>query len=381
MKNLLILGSTGSIGINALNVIRNFPDKFRVTALTVNTRIDLLEPQIKEFNPPFVVVKNRELAAELERKIGSSTKVLAGEEGLVYAASQLDYDILVGAMVGFAGLIPTIEAIKRGKRIALANKETLVVAGELVKDLSEKHNAEIIPVDSEHSAIFQCLTGENREEVEKLILTASGGPFREMDKEHFDSVTVEDALNHPNWKMGNKITIDSATMMNKGLEVIEAHWLFDLPKEKIDVVIHPQSIVHSMVQFVDGSIKAQMGLPDMKLPIQYALTYPERLKNDFTRTSLPDISSLTFSEPDHSRFECLNLAYRTLESGGTAPCILNAANEVAVDKFLKKEIKFPDIPALICNALDHFDNHKHPELETIIEQDRQTREFTASLTL
>jgi 1-deoxy-D-xylulose-5-phosphate reductoisomerase len=379
MKNLLILGSTGSIGINALNVIRKFPDRFRITALTVNTRIDLLEPQIKEFKPPYVVVKNRELAEELQKRIGSQTKVLSGTEGFVYAASNLEYDILIGAVVGFAGLVPTIEAIKRGKRIALANKETLVVAGELVKSLAEKHKAEIIPVDSEHSAIFQCLTGESHNEVEKLILTASGGPFREMNKEEFHEVSVEDALNHPNWKMGNKITIDSATMMNKGLEVIEAHWLFNLPKDKIDVVIHPQSIVHSMVQFVDGSIKAQMGLPDMKLPIQYALTYPERLPNDFPRTNLPEISSLTFYEPDIDKFECLELAYKTLESGGTAPCILNAANEVAVEKFLRKEIKFSDIPALICNALDHFDNHKHPELETIVEQDKQTRDYVIKI--
>ena len=379
MKNIIILGSTGSIGINALNVIRNFPDKFRIAALTVNTRIDLLEPQIKEFNPPFVVVKDKELAAELERKIGSQTRILSGQEGLHFAASNLDYDILIGAMVGFAGLIPTVEAIIRGKRIALANKETLVAAGELVKNLAEKYKAEIIPVDSEHSAIFQCMTGEHPAEVEKLILTASGGPFRELNKNDFNEVTVEEALNHPNWKMGNKITIDSATMMNKGLEVIEAHWLFNLPEENIDVVIHPQSIIHSMVQFVDGSVKAQMGLPDMKLPIQYALTYPDRLPNDFPRTKLSEISSLTFYEPDMKKFECLKLAYASLETGGTAPCILNAANEVAVEKFLKKEIKFSDIPALICNALDHFDNHKHPELETIIAQDRQTREYVANL--
>jgi 1-deoxy-D-xylulose-5-phosphate reductoisomerase len=379
MKRLLILGSTGSIGINTLNVIRNFPDKFGVSALTANTRIDILEPQIKEFKPDFVVVKNKELADELKRRIGNTTKVLSGNEGLIKAASDTDYDILIGAVVGFAGLIPTLEAIKRGKRIALANKETLVVAGELVKKLAERYKSEIIPVDSEHSAIFQCMTGENPDEVEKLILTASGGPFREMNKGEFNEVTVEDALNHPNWKMGNKITIDSATMMNKGLEVIEAHWLFNLPKEKIDVVIHPQSIIHSMVQFVDGSVKAQMGLPDMKLPIQYALSYPERLPNELPRTSLPEISSLTFSEPDLNKFECLRLAYETLGSGGTAPCILNAANEIAVDKFLKKEIKFSDIPALICNALDHFDNHKNPDLETIIEQDSQTRKYVTSL--
>jgi 1-deoxy-D-xylulose-5-phosphate reductoisomerase len=379
MKKLLILGSTGSIGINALNVIRNFPEKFSVSALSVNTRIDLLEPQIKEFKPEFVVVKDKALAAELVKKVGKTTKVLAGNEGLIEAASVLDYDIFIGALVGFAGLVPTIEAIKRGKRIALANKETLVVAGEFVKNLAEKHKAEIIPVDSEHSAIFQCMAGESPDQVEKLILTASGGPFREMKKEEFNEVTVEDALNHPNWKMGNKITIDSSTMMNKGLEVIEAHWLFNLPKEKIEVVIHPQSIIHSMVQFVDGSIKAQMGLPDMKLPIQYALCYPERLPNKYPRTNWSEISSLTFSQPDLNKFVCLKLAYDTLQSGGTAPCTLNAANEIAVEKFLKKEIKFSDIPVLICSALDHFDNHIHPDLETIIEQDNETRRYVTSL--
>lgn len=379
MKKLLILGSTGSIGINTLNVIRNFPEKFSVSALTVNTRIDLLEPQIKEFTPEFVVVKDKALAAELAKRIGKTIKVLAGNEGLIEAASVLDYDIFIGALVGFAGLVPTIEAIKRGKRIALANKETLVVAGEFVKDLAGKYKAEIIPIDSEHSAIFQCMAGESPDQVEKLILTASGGPFREMKKEEFNEVTVKDALNHPNWKMGNKITIDSATMMNKGLEVIEAHWLFNLPKEKIDVVIHPQSIIHSMVQFVDGSIKAQMGLPDMKLPIQYALCYPERLPNKYPRTNWSEITSLTFSQPDLNKFVCLKLAYDSLQSGGTAPCTLNAANEIAVEKFLKKEIKFSDIPVLICSALDHFDNHIHPDLETIIEQDNKTRRYVTGL--
>src|SRR5574338_28683 len=247
MKNLLILGSTGSIGVNTLDVIRRFPDKFRVSALTVNTRIDLLEPQIREFRPPFVVVKDKKLASELEKRTGSETKVLSGNEALLYAASNLDYDILIGAMVGFAGRIPTIESIKRGKRIALANKETLVVAGELVTKLVLESGAEILPVDSEHSAIYQCLVGENLNEVEKLILTASGGPFLHKDKSFFENATVDEALNHPNWKMGNKISIDSATMMNKGLEVIEAHWLFGLPVDKINVVIHPQSIIHSMV--------------------------------------------------------------------------------------------------------------------------------------
>ncbi len=287
MKKVLILGSTGSIGINTLNVIRKFQHNFEITALTVNTKIDLLEPQIDEFKPKTVVVKDKKLADELRRRVGKKCEVLSGDEGLIKIAAEMDYDIFVGAMVGFSGLAPTLEAIKRGKRIALANKETLVVAGELVTSLCKKHNAELLPIDSEHSAIFQCLIGEKIEQVEKIILTASGGPFLNRDKESLSNVTVEEALNHPNWKMGNKITIDSASMMNKGLEVIEAQWLFGISKEKIDVVVHPQSIVHSMVQFVDGSIKAQLGLPDMKLPIQYALTFPDRLKNNFKRTNLP----------------------------------------------------------------------------------------------
>ena len=281
MKKILILGSSGSIGVNTLNVIRNFPDKFSVVGLTVNSRIDVLEKQIKEFSPEFVVVTDESKAKELQSNIGNLCKVLSGYDELLNAASQRDYDILLGSMVGFAGLAPTLEAIKRGKRIALANKETLVVAGELVTKLVLENSSEILPVDSEHSAIYQCLVGENLNEVEKLILTASGGPFLHKDKSFFENASVDEALNHPNWKMGNKITIDSATMMNKGLEVIEAHWLFGLPVEKINVVIHPQSIIHSMVQFVDGSLKAQLGLPDMKLPIQYALTFPERLQNDF----------------------------------------------------------------------------------------------------
>ncbi|MEJ2613652.1 MAG: 1-deoxy-D-xylulose-5-phosphate reductoisomerase, partial [Ignavibacteriaceae bacterium] len=363
MKKILILGSTGSIGKNSLNVIRNFPDKFKISALTVNKSIDLLEPQIEEFKPEYVVVQNKESAKELKSKIKSKCEVLSGKEGLLSAAANVDYDVLIGAMVGFAGLAPTIEAIKRGKRIALANKETLVVAGELVTGLCKKHNAQIIPVDSEHSAIYQCLVGEKYNQVNKLILTASGGPFLNTSKETFCKVTVEQALNHPNWNMGNKITIDSASMMNKGLEVIEAHWLFGISKNKIEVVIHPQSIIHSMVEFIDGSIKAQLGLPDMKLPIQYALSFPERLANDFPRVSLQKIGNLTFREPDLKKFECLKIAYDVLETGGTAPCILNAANEVAVEKFLNGQIKFSYIPAIINQALDKFENHKQPDLE------------------
>ena len=331
MKKVLILGSTGSIGINTLNVIRNLSQHFEITALTVNTKIDLLEPQIEEFKPKAVVVRDLKKAAELKKRIGNKCEVLSGDQGLIEVAASYDYDIFVGAMVGFSGLAPTLEAIKRGKRIALANKETLVVAGEMVTSLCKENNAQLLPVDSEHSAIFQCLEGEKYSQVEKLILTASGGPFLNKDKESLKTVSVKQALNHPNWKMGNKITIDSASMMNKGLEVIEAHWLFGISKENIDVVVHPQSIIHSMVQYVDGSLKAQMGLPDMKLPIQYALTYPDRVENNFTRTNLPKIGTLSFFEPDYQKFECLKLAYDVLGEGGTTPCILNAANEIAVE--------------------------------------------------
>lgn len=379
MKKILILGSSGSIGVNALNVIRNFPEKFVVSGLTVNSRIDVLEQQIKEFHPEFVVVNDESKAKELQSNIGNLCQVLSGYDELLNAASQRDYDILLGSMVGFAGLAPTLEAIKRGKRIALANKETLVVAGELVTKLVLENGAEILPVDSEHSAIYQCLVGENLNEVEKLIITASGGPFLHKDKSFFEKATVDEALNHPNWKMGNKITIDSATMMNKGLEVIEAHWLFGLPVDKINVVIHPQSIIHSMVQFVDGSIKAQLGLPDMKLPIQYALTFPERLQNDFNRTNLPSINNLTFFEPDFDKFECLKLAFDVIKSGGTAPCILNAANEIAVEKFINKKIKFSQISEFISKALDKIENHNDPDIETIFECDRETREFVSNL--
>jgi len=379
MKKILILGSTGSIGINTLNVIRKFRDKFEVAALTVNTRIDLLEPQIEEFHPEYVVVKDEEAGIKLKRKVGNKCVVLTGASSLIEIAANLDYDIFVGAMVGFFGLAPTLEAIRRGKRIALANKETLVVAGELVTNLCKEYNAKLIPIDSEHSAIYQCLEGETHESVEKLILTASGGPFHKKDKKSFEEITVEEALNHPNWKMGNKITIDSATLMNKGLEVIEARWLFGITKNKIDVVIHPQSIIHSMVQFVDGSIKAQLGLPDMKLPIQYALTYPDRIQNNFERTNLPKIGSFSFFEPDLDKFECLRMAYDALNEGGTAPCIMNAANEIAVDKFLNGKIKFTTIPVFINKALEKIENHKSPNIETIFECDRQTREYVSKL--
>lgn len=380
MKKIFVLGSTGSIGVNCLNVISRFKDDFEVSGLTINSNTKLLIEQIKKFKPKVVVVRDENAAKKIYEKIPNGCELLVGEEGLTKASVDSEYDIFMGAMVGFAGLAPTIEAVKRGKRIALANKETLVVAGELVTNLCRENASEIIPVDSEHSAIYQCLIGENLNEVEKLILTASGGPFLNKDKSFFENATVDEALNHPNWKMGSKITIDSATMMNKGLEVIEAHWLFGLSVDKIEVVIHPQSIIHSMVQFVDGSIKAQLGLPDMKLPIQYALTFPERLQNDFERTSLPEIGSLTFFEPDLTKFECLKLAFEAINEGGTAPCILNAANEVAVKKFLNKEIKFSHIPLLINKALDRVENCFSPDLETIFEYDRKTREYVITLT-
>lgn len=372
-KKILILGSTGSIGINALNVIRELPEYFSIEALTVNTCIDELEKQINEFKPSAVVVRDAEKSAELKKRINIKCEVLSGDEGLIEITSRGNYDILLSSLVGFAGLAPTIEGIKQKKRIALANKETLVVAGELIINLCKKYKAELIPVDSEHSAIFQCLVGEKNSEINKLILTASGGPF--FTKENLTDVTVAEALNHPNWKMGNKITIDSATMMNKGLEVIEAHWLFNLTKEKIEVVIHPQSIIHSMVEFIDGSIKAQLSTPDMKLPIQYAFSYPERLSSNFVNTNFPKLQQLTFFEPDLNKFKCLSMAYEVMEQSGTTPCILNAANEIAVDKFLKGKIGFTQIPEIINEALNKIENHKTPDLETIFECDRQTREF------
>ena len=378
MKRVLILGSTGSIGINTLEVIRKFPDQFKAESLTINSNIDLLEEQIHEFSPSKAAVKDPQKAKELKARVGSKCEILAGDDGIIELTKDGNYDILISALVGFAGLAPTIEAVKLGKRIALANKETLVVAGEIITALAKEHEAEIIPVDSEHSAIFQCLVGEEVKNIRKLILTASGGPFFKFDKEDLRKVTVAQALNHPNWDMGSKVTIDSATMMNKGLEVIEAHWLFNLTIDKIDVVVHPQSIVHSMVEFIDSSIKAQLSTPDMKLPIQYALTYPERFESNFVETDFPKLRELTFFEPDLTKFECLNLAYKSLELGGINPCILNAANEVAVESFLNEQIKFTQIPEIISESLENVRNQTKLELDSIIECDLSTREFAHS---
>jgi 1-deoxy-D-xylulose-5-phosphate reductoisomerase len=375
MKKILILGSTGSIGVNTLEIIRSFPDQFKIAGLSTNSRIDLLEEQITEFNPATVVVGNKLKADELKSRIGNKCEVLSGEEGLLELSSRGDYDIFVSALVGFAGLAPTAKAIKQKKRIALANKETLVAAGEIIINLCKEYGVDLLPIDSEHSAIFQCLVGEDRKNISKIILTASGGPFLNKEKSELENVTVSEALNHPNWKMGNKITIDSATMMNKGLEIIEAYWLFNLAKEKIEVVIHPQSIIHSMVEYSDGAIKAQLSSPDMKLPILYALTYPERLNYNGVSTNLKKIGQLTFFEPDFNKFECLKIAYDVIEEGGTAPCILNAANEIAVEKFLDHKIKFTEIPGLIKDALDKIEKRPAQNIETIFECDLLTRKY------
>ena len=375
MKKILVLGSTGSIGLNTLEIARSFKDKFDIVGLSSNNNVAILEKQIAEFHPKTVVVVNKTKAGELKSKVGNKCEVLTGDEGLLEITRRGDYDILVSALVGFAGLAPTIEAIKQKKRIALANKETLVTAGEIIIDLCKKYNAELIPIDSEHSAIFQSLIGEKKENINKLILTASGGPFLNKEKLELEHVTIADALNHPNWKMGNKITIDSATMMNKGLEIIEAFWLFGLPKEKIEVIIHPQSIIHSMVEFIDGSIKAQMSSPDMKLPILYSLTYPERYYFSSVQTDFTQINKLTFFAPDFNKFVCLKMAYNVIDEGGTAPCVLNAANEVAVEKFLSGKIRFTQIPELITDALEKIVCHKKAGLDLIFESDFKTREY------
>jgi len=379
MKNICILGSTGSIGRNSLEVIANFPDEFRVAYLSTNQNIDLLQKQIQRFGPRGVAVQDKSSAAALKRVTNGSLSVYAGEQGLEELIDRDDIDIVISSLVGFAGLKPTLQAIRRGKTIALANKETLVVAGEIITRMIKEHHATLIPVDSEHSAILQCLRGEDPASIAKLILTASGGPFLGLQKSEFSRVTVEAALRHPKWSMGNKISIDSATLMNKGLEVIEAHWLFHLPPDKIEVLIHPQSIIHSMVEFVDGSVKAQLGMPDMKIPIQYALTYPARAASVYGRVNFSDLKEMTFLKPDFTKFECLGLAYEAIKRGGTAPAVLNAANEIAVDLFLQERIGFDCIPGLIRESLQHVRITDTPSLDDIFEADRSAREFALGL--
>jgi 1-deoxy-D-xylulose-5-phosphate reductoisomerase len=373
-KNIAILGSTGSIGTQCLDIIRTYPDKFTAEVLVANTNVKLLAEQAKEFDPNIVVIADKTKYAELSELLkDTDVKVYAGKESVEQVAAVSTVDIVLAAMVGFSGLIPVIRAIEAGKRIALANKETLVVAGEYIISLLGKNNAHIIPVDSEHSAIFQCLNGENPELINKLILTASGGPFKGKDMSFLETVSPEQALNHPNWNMGNKVSIDSASLMNKGLEVIEAHWLFGVPANKIDVIVHPQSVIHSMIEFNDASIIAQMGVPDMRIPIQYALSYPERIKSDKNKFFFTDYPQLSFEKPDIKTFRCLQVAYDALNTAGTAPCILNAANEVAVEMFLNKIIRFSQIPEIIESCLNSTEIKYKPELEDYIVTDNLVR--------
>ncbi|MEE0996520.1 MAG: 1-deoxy-D-xylulose-5-phosphate reductoisomerase [Paludibacteraceae bacterium] len=379
-KQIAILGSTGSIGTQALEVIEEHSDKFEVYALTANNNADLLISQARKFNPEFVVIANENKYAQVKEALADlPMKVFAGAASIADVAAMQPVDIVLTAMVGYSGLLPTISAVKAGKVIALANKETLVVAGDLVCDLSRQYNSAIVPVDSEHSAIFQCLQGEMNNPIEKVILTASGGPFRGKDTNFLRNVTAADALKHPNWSMGAKITIDSASLMNKGFEVIEAKWLFGVGKEKIDVVVHPQSIIHSMVQFEDGSVKAQMGLPDMKLPIQYAFGYPQRLSSKSPRLDFQQHSNLTFEKPDTNVFRNLAFAYEAMEQGGNMPCILNAANEIVVAAFLKGEIGFLQMSDIIEATMQKVAFIKKPSYEQYVETDKEARHTALNL--
>lgn len=376
-KQIAILGSTGSIGKQALEVIADNNELFEVYALTANNQVDLLIEQALRFRPEMVVIANEQHYLKLKEALtGLPIKVFAGNESVAQIAEMQPIDMVLTAMVGYSGLKPTINAIKAGKKIALANKETLVVAGELICDLVKQYNSSIIPVDSEHSAIFQCLTGEGNNPIEKLILTASGGPFRTKSIAELEHVTSAQALKHPNWEMGAKITIDSASMMNKGFEIIEAKWLFGVSPEQIDVVVHPQSIIHSMVQFADGSIKAQLGLPDMKLPIQYAFTYPDRLKTNFPRLDFNICSQFTFEQPDTERFRNLAFAYYAMDRGGNMPCILNAANEIVVAEFLKDKIGFLQMSDIIEKVMAKAEFIANPSYEDYVKTDEMVRLLT-----
>jgi 1-deoxy-D-xylulose-5-phosphate reductoisomerase len=380
IKNIAVLGSTGSIGEQTLDVIRNNPDRFKPIVLTAFNSYKKLIAQALEFRPKAVVIGLPE-SYEMVRSAlkGTGIEVYAGEQEINTIVSLSEIDIVLVALVGYAGLKPVINAIIAGKDIALANKESLVVAGELVMQLAAKHKVKILPVDSEHSAIFQCLAGESQNKIEKIYLTASGGPFVGKSKEYLETVTKAQALNHPNWNMGPKITVDSATMMNKGLELIEAKWLFDLHPGQIDVIIHPQSVIHSIVQFADGSMKAQMGLPDMKLPIQYALTYPDRIHSNFPRFNFLDYPKLTFLQPDRNIFSNLALAYEAMEKGGNMPCIMNAANEIAVEAFLNGEIRFLQIPQIIEQCMLSIGFISVPTYDDLVETNRLSKSYTQKM--
>ena len=381
-KKISILGSTGSIGTQTLEVVRSYPDRYGVYAICAHRSIDKLIAQAQEFKPEVVCIADESLYEELRRQldaIGFAGKVWAGADAISEVVTLPSINIVVAAMVGYAGLRPTIEAIKAGKTIALANKETLVVAGEIICDLAVQHHTPILPVDSEHSAIFQSLVGEDRNEIEKILLTASGGPFRTFSLEQMQQVTAADALKHPNWEMGAKITIDSASMMNKGFEVIEAKWLFGVPVEKVQVLVHPQSIVHSAVQFTDGAIKAQLGAPDMRLPIQYALSFPERLASDFPRADLFSLGALTFEEPDLTRFPNLGLAYEAMHRGGNIPCVLNAANEVVNLAFREGRCGFLQMSNIIAQTMNKAAFIAKPTYEDYVATDKEARRIAEEL--
>lgn len=380
-KNIVILGSTGSIGTQALEVVENLKN-INIIGLSTNTNIDILEKQIRKFNPQYVCVMDSQKANVLKNNIkDTKTEVFTGQYGLIKLATLDSVHTVLNSLVGNIGLLPTIYAIKAKKHIALANKETLVSAGELVMKEALKTGVAIYPIDSEHSAIFQCLQDNTPDSIEKIILTASGGPFRDFD--NLDNVTLKQALNHPNWSMGKKITIDSATLMNKGLEVIEAKWLFDIDIDKIHVVIHPQSIIHSMVEYKDSAIMAQLGTPDMKVPIQYALSYPKRIANNFEKLDFLKHNTLTFKQPNYELFPCLKYAFDAIKIGGTMPCILNASNEIAVSYFLEEKIKFTDIPKIIHNTMKHFKEQikLNYSLEDVLDADKMARQYAKKIIL
>lgn len=380
IKNIAILGSTGSIGTQTLDVISEYSDRLYPYLLTANHNSELLISQALKYKPRKVVIADvSHFVAVREALAGTGIEVVAGADAIAESVADTEIDIVVTALVGYSGLAPTIRAINAGKKIALANKETLVVAGELITGMLKDSVSELIPVDSEHSAIFQCLVGEDVESVEKLILTASGGPFRTMSVTEMSKVTKADALNHPNWKMGAKVTVDSASMMNKGFEMIEARWLFNIVPDRIEIVVHPQSIVHSMVEFSDGSIKAQLGLPDMRLPIRYALNYPERLQSKAERLTVDRYSSLTFEKPDMQKFPLLGMAFDAIRAGGNVPCALNAANEIAVAAFLSDKIRFVDMPVVVGKAVARNSFVANPSYDDLIATNKDIREITLSL--
>jgi 1-deoxy-D-xylulose-5-phosphate reductoisomerase len=380
MKRLAILGSTGSIGVNTLDIVCQFPEKFEVVSLSAGMNIQLLKKQIHQFHPKLVSVLNKELSENLRRElVPAPIEIVYGVEGLIRVATHPEVDQVVSALVGAVGLIPTLSAIKTGKAIALANKESLVMAGKILMDEAKQNHVQILPVDSEHSAIFQALLGHQKEDVRRLILTASGGPFLNLPLEKLHQVTVKEALNHPHWEMGRKVTIDSASLMNKGLEVIEAHWLFDVPVEKIAVQIHPQSVVHSMVEYIDGSIVAQMGIADMRVPVSYALSFPHRLPLDLPPLNLSGMEGLTFLSPDPERFPCLQLAYQSIKIGETMPAILNAANEIAVNAFLEGSLNFTHLPLLLQRVMDEHEVKSVHTIEDILRADQWARERSKAI--